>query len=54
MAKFLQQIKSKKKIFACDTFDGIPTEDQFWLSDINSDVVLNILDIVQIVNIILA
>tara|TARA_Y100000996_G_C22536087_1_gene648323 strand:- start:867 stop:1697 length:831 start_codon:yes stop_codon:yes gene_type:complete len=29
MAKFLQQIKSKKKIFACDTFDGIPTEDQF-------------------------
>tara|TARA_B100000378_G_C18000220_1_gene396952 strand:- start:91 stop:921 length:831 start_codon:yes stop_codon:yes gene_type:complete len=29
MAKFLQQINSKKKIFACDTFDGIPTDDQF-------------------------
>lgn len=29
MAKFLKQIKSKKKIFACDTFDGIPTDDQF-------------------------
>ena len=29
LAKFLEQIKSKKKIFACDTFDGIPEDDEF-------------------------
>ena len=29
MAKFLKQIKSKKKIFACDTFEGIPKNDEF-------------------------
>ena len=29
MAKFLQQINSKKKIFACDTFDGVPSNDKF-------------------------
>ena len=29
MAKFLQQINSKKKIFACDTFEGIPNDDEF-------------------------
>ena len=29
LAKFLEQIKSKKKIFACDTFDGMPEDDEF-------------------------
>jgi len=29
MAKFLQQINSKRKIFACDTFDGVPCDDEF-------------------------
>ena len=29
MAKFLKQIKSRKKIFACDTFEGIPKDDRF-------------------------
>jgi O-methyltransferase len=29
MAKVLQKINSKKKIFTCDTFEGIPYEDKF-------------------------
>ena len=29
MAKALQKIGSKKKIYACDTFEGIPYEDKF-------------------------
>ena len=29
LAKFLEHINSKKKIFACDTFDGIPEDDEF-------------------------
>ena len=29
MAKFLKQINSKKKIFACDTYDGMPDDDEY-------------------------
>jgi len=30
-AKFLQKLKSKRKIFACDAFIGLPNEDKFSL-----------------------
>ncbi len=48
IAKFLKQIGSKKKVYACDTFEGIPYEDDFvgnpkgkgLLSDTNFDFVL--------------
>ena len=47
MSQFLKQIKSDKKIFACDTFSGIPEEDsnvkdvagRGYFSDTNLDVV---------------
>ena len=48
MAKFLKQIGSKKKIYACDTFEGCPYDDEFVsnpagkgaLSDTSFDFVL--------------
>ncbi len=48
IAKFLQQIGSKKKVYACDTFEGIPNDDNFvgnpkgkgMFSDSNFDFVL--------------
>ena len=47
MAKFLKQIGSKKKVYACDTFSGIPEEDSNvkdiadmrYFSDTNLDAV---------------
>ena len=48
IAKFLKQIGSKKKVYACDTFEGIPDDDKFvnnpkgkgMFSDSNFDFVL--------------
>ena len=48
IAKFLKQIGSKKKVYACDTFEGIPNDDEFvgnpkgqgMYSDSNFDFVL--------------
>lgn len=46
MAKFLKKINSKKKIYACDAFIGLPYDDRFssrkggkgWLSDTSEQI----------------